>query len=277
MGERMTRSFHQFVCEDQLLAGTLDHGQLTTGLLIVSGGNEIRAGAHAGMAKLADRMARKGFPVFRYDRRGIGDSSGANQGFLETQADIQSALACFRQSSPQIEKIIAFGNCDAASALALFGAEIAIDGFILANPWVIENTEPSSDAPTAPPPSAVRSRYWERLKNPKSIIDLLTGKINLRRLAKGLRQAIKKQENTNLATQVQTGLNRLTKPCHIVLANRDTTARAFLAAWDSKAFRKTKSLPQITMASLDSASHSFADEPSELWLDSQILQALENA
>ncbi|WP_108810264.1 hydrolase 1, exosortase A system-associated [Sphingorhabdus sp. Alg231-15] len=273
----MTRSFHQFVCEDQLLAGTLDHGQLTTGLLIVSGGNEIRAGAHAGMAKLAARMAEKGFPVFRYDRRGIGDSSGANRGFLETQADIQSALACFHKSSPHIEKIVAFGNCDASSALALFGAQVAIDGFILANPWVIENSEPASDAPTAPPPSAIRSRYWERLKNPQSIIDLLTGKINLRKLANGLKQAIQKQTNTNLSVQLQTGLNRLAKPCHIVLANRDTTARAFLAAWDSKGFRKTRSSPQITIASLDSASHSFADDPSERWLDSQILEMLENA
>ena len=273
----MTRSFHQFACEDQILAGTLDHGQSKTGLLIVSGGNEIRSGAHAGMAKLAQHISAKGYPVFRYDRRGIGDSSGANRGFLETQTDIQSAVEYFCESHPHIEKMVAFGNCDAASALALFGSAIAIDGFILANPWVIENAESASDEPTAPPPSAIRSRYWERLKNPRSIIDLLTGKINLRKLANGLKQATQKQENSSLSIQVRDGLTRLDKPCHILLASRDTTARTFLAAWNSKAFTETRTMPHITTASLDSASHSFADAPAKLWLEKQILAILDNA
>ncbi len=260
-----------------MLAGTLDHGQLKTGLLIISGGNEIRSGAHAGMAKLAQRIAAKGYPVFRYDRRGIGDSSGANRGFRETQNDIQSAVEHFGDTNPHIKKMIAFGNCDAASALALFGSAFSIDGFILANPWVIESSEPTSQLPGAPPPSAIRSRYWERLKNPRSIIDLLTGKIDLGKLAKGLKQASKKQGNNDLTVQIGHRLARLEKPCHILLASRDTTARAFLAAWNGKAFASTRTMRHITTASLDSASHSFADEPAKLWLENQILEILDNA
>ena len=64
MDMRMSRRFHQFACEDVMLAGALDVGEKTTGLLIVSGGNEIRSGAHAGMAKLARTIAAHGFPVF---------------------------------------------------------------------------------------------------------------------------------------------------------------------------------------------------------------------
>ena len=42
-----------FACEGETLVGSLDQASGSTGLLIVSGGNEIRAGAHRGMATLA--------------------------------------------------------------------------------------------------------------------------------------------------------------------------------------------------------------------------------
>ncbi|MEP2750764.1 MAG: hydrolase 1, exosortase A system-associated [Parasphingorhabdus sp.] len=273
----MTRSFHQFICEDAMLAGTLDRGPRSTGLLIVSGGNEIKAGAHAGMAKLAQKLADQGFPVFRYDRRGIGDSSGSNSGFLEARADIDAATEYFRETHPNLTKIVAFGNCDAATALALFGNKIAIDQTVLANPWVIEEADLTSQAPTNPPPSAIRSRYWARLKNPRSIIDLFTGKINFRKLASGLQQATQKQENTALANDLKNGLIQLEKPCHILLASQDTTARAFLAAWNSQDFAAARALPNITIETLDSASHSFADDQSKRWLEDQLLDILKNA
>ncbi|GAA0484069.1 hypothetical protein GCM10009096_28260 [Parasphingorhabdus litoris] len=273
----MTRSFHQFSCEDALLAGTLDQGTKPIGLLIVSGGNEVKAGAHAGMARLANHIADQGFPVFRYDRRGIGDSSGINQGFLESCADIAAATEYFRTLHPGLTKIVAFGNCDAATALALFNHRIAVDQLILANPWVIEDNGGSAESPAAPPPSAIRSRYWARLKNPQSIIDLITGKIDLRKLAKGLRQATQKQDNKGLAIRLSESLARLKKPTQILLASRDTTARAFVAAWESKDFAGARSSSHIVIEKLDSASHSFADETSRRWLENHLLEALKNA
>jgi len=272
----MMRLFHQFTCHGEILSGTLDDGRKPCGLLIISGGNEIRAGAHAGMAKLAQKLAAEGFPVFRYDRRGIGDSSGINQGFLESKTDIIAATEYFRKISPSVTKIVAFGNCDAASALALFGENLAIDRFVLANPWVIEQIDTENQAPTAPPPSAIRSRYWQRLKNPMSIIDLLTGKIDFRKLLQGLKQAFQKQENTSLSIRIESGLIGLNKPCKILLASRDTTARAFLAAWNSKDYARARALPHITTETIDSASHGFADNRSQKWLENWILDVLKN-
>ena len=91
----MTRRLVVFPCGGAKLYGMLDcgpaHGQ--TGLLIVSGGNEIRAGAFAGQAQLAARLAEAaGVPVFRYDRRGIGDSEGDNTGWQGSRDDIAAAL-----------------------------------------------------------------------------------------------------------------------------------------------------------------------------------------
>jgi pimeloyl-ACP methyl ester carboxylesterase len=72
----VTRRPVVFDCEGARLFGSLDQASGETGLLIVSGGNEIRCGAWSGQALLAARLAGAGHPVFRFDRRGVGDSEG---------------------------------------------------------------------------------------------------------------------------------------------------------------------------------------------------------
>jgi len=90
------RELTNFPCEGDTLIGTLDDAPGTTGLLIVSGGNELRCGAHRGMALLAADLAAAGIPVFRFDRRGIGDSDGANHGYQDSGPDIAAAVRAFR-------------------------------------------------------------------------------------------------------------------------------------------------------------------------------------
>ena len=270
----MTRSFHQIRCEDELLAATLDAGANTTALLIVSGGNEIRAGAHSGMARLALRVSALGFPVLRYDRRGIGESTGENLNFLGSAEEIAAAARFLRQEQPQTETIIAFGNCDAATALALFGPDAGIDGYVLANPWVMETTSEPDAGQSMPSSSAIRSRYWDRIKNPGTIIDLLSGKIDFTKLLKGLRQASRSEENSPLSLRLRDALSGLGGNSHILLAKRDTTARAFLAAWNSADFAPLRGKSAITVDTLDSASHSFADETARDWFTEKLLHAL---
>ena len=48
------RHFLTFACEGATLAATLDDAPCESGLLIVSGGNEIRIGAHRGMEKVSE-------------------------------------------------------------------------------------------------------------------------------------------------------------------------------------------------------------------------------
>ncbi len=151
------RSLIAFPCAGDTLIGTLDAAPGTTGLLIVSGGNEIRCGAHRGMALLAQSVSAAGHPVFRYDRRGIGDSTGENGGFLSAQDDLIAAAAAFRAHAPQLDRIVGFGNCDAASTLALFGRDAGIDRLLLANPWTIEQTTPCPLPPRSARPTASAS------------------------------------------------------------------------------------------------------------------------
>ncbi|VAW01203.1 hypothetical protein MNBD_ALPHA04-1257 [hydrothermal vent metagenome] len=273
----MTRSFHQIPCEGDIIAATIDEGHKPTGLLIVSGGNEIRSGAHAGMSRISRALSAKGFPVMRYDRRGVGDSSGENTEFLSSRADIIAASRYFRSSCPKISKVIAFGNCDAATALVFFGEEAGLDGLILANPWVIENTASDGQGLTKPTPSAVRSRYLERLKNPRTFVDLIKGNIDFEKLVSGLKTASRKEEITGLSIQVRDSLMESEFPTKILLAKRDTTALAFLSAWNSSHFNDVEKKTNIALDMLDSASHSFADDPSGKWLENRLLAILKNA
>ena len=247
------------------LVGTLDAGAGKTGLLIVSGGNEIRSGAYGGQAEMAGLFGAMDVPVFRYDRRGIGDSEGLNAGFDGSAQDIAAALAAFRKAAPHVTRIVAFGNCDAASALALYHGGLDIDALILANPWVIEAAA-LRDAPTPPSAAAIRSRYWARIKNPRSLIDLLSGKIDLRKLAGGLASASRRDEVSGLAKRIADALTHTTRPVHLLIARRDTTAMAFKGAWHDDVFKGARERANIGIEICDTASHSFADARAKAWL-----------
>lgn len=262
-----------FDCGGDRLAGSLDHGAATTGLLIVSGGNEIRSGAYAGQAAMAAHFAAKGYPVFRYDRRGVGDSEGENQGFEDSAADIAAAVEAFRREAPHVERLVAFGNCDAATALALFHSSTAIDALILANPWTLE-TVGQEDAPAAASAAAIRARYWSRIKNPRSLLDLLSGKIDLRKLAGSLAKAAKREAPSSLAAHLANALSIISVPTDILIAAKDTTALGFVGAWNSSLFEPVRAGQKVSMSSFDTASHSFADWASREWLYREVQASL---
>jgi len=256
----MNRLAFSFECQDARCGATLDSAPGTTGLFLVSGGNEVRAGAFNSQARLAAGIARAGFPVFRFDRRGIGDSEGQNRGFRNSRKDIEAALLAFRALAPQVERVVGFGNCDAASALMLnAGAEC--DALVLSNPWTIEN-----DGDNIPPPAAVRSRYVEKLKNPKELLRLASGQIDLKKLARGLRQASKKQSApSSLADQMRAGIAGFTGPVRILLAETDRTAQLFDERWDAADTRIRR---------CKGADHAYSSPQASEWLRAQILEVL---
>lgn len=250
-----------FACQGKLCGATLDDGGGTTGLLIVSGGNEIRAGTFNGQARLAAQIASAGFPVFRYDRRGIGDSEGENRGFRRSRKDIAAALAAFRAIAPHVERVVGFGNCDAAAAIMLAGGE-GFDGLILSNPWTVDEAE----AGDATSPTAIRARYLQKLRNPAELLRLVTGKVDLRKLAGGIAEAGKgKSAPSTLAGEIREGLAQFAGPVEILIAGRDRTGQLFLERWDRDDARIRR---------CPGADHSYSGEEAQAWLRDRLLAAL---
>ncbi len=101
--------------------------------------------------RLAKALAEKGYSCFRYDRRGVGDSAGEDPGFRGSGPDLSAAAAAFRKEVPGLTRMVGFGLCDGASALALFGDEAALDGIILPIPgWSRRRTGPLPPRRSAP-------------------------------------------------------------------------------------------------------------------------------
>ncbi|MBU6395185.1 MAG: hydrolase 1, exosortase A system-associated [Sphingomonadales bacterium] len=250
-----------FPCGPDTLVGTLDMEAATgsTGILLVSGGREIRAGSWGGQAQLAARLAAAGIPVFRYDRRGVGESEGTDPGFLHTRHDIAAALAAFRAAVPSLRRVIGFGNCDAAAALMLHGAEIGLDGLVLANPWTLE-----ADEADGTPPAAIRQRYLSKLANPREVLRLLTGGVNLAKLVRGLRTAASSAPKSALVDKMAASLARFSGPVTFLLASGDRTAQMFEAVWSSGD-------PRVQRHA--SSGHSFAGEDAQSWLLERLLEA----
>ena len=260
----MTRHHFAFECGGARLVGTLDEAAGSTGLLIVSGGNEVRAGAWNGQALLASEIAMQGFPVLRFDRRGVGDSEGMNGNFRSSGPDIAAALTAFRERCPWLTRVVGFGNCDAASALMLAGGADC-DALILGNPWTIENdNEPA-------PAEVVRDHYRRRLADPAAIRRLLTGKVSLVKLARSLFAAARpapapEAARTGLAAEISDGLQGFDGPVRFLIAGRDRTGLAFLARWN-------KSDPRLRTC--PPASHSFVEDEAQDWLVREVLEVLE--
>lgn len=270
----MNRKHFTFPSEGAQLAASLDMAPATTGLLIISGGNELRAGPWGSQAGLADRIAAAGFPVLRFDRRGVGDSEGENGTFTASGPDIAAAVHAFRAHVPTLRKIVAYGNCDAASALMLAKGQ-GCDALVLANPWTFEPEPEVEAAPqvtatepaeTPMPPAAMRNYYLRRLANPAALKRLFSGKVKVGKMASSLVEAVKSAPPpSSLAQSMAEGLNAYYGPVTILLAENDRTAQAFKAVWD-------KGDPRLRIC--PRAGHSFVEPQSRVWLQGQILGAL---
>ncbi|MBU6269544.1 MAG: hydrolase 1, exosortase A system-associated [Sphingomonadales bacterium] len=268
----MKRDFLSIPCEGSLLAATLDlpeGGSARAGLLVVTGGNEVRGGAWNGHARLAARLAAQGFAVLRFDRRGVGDSDGMNAGFTASATDIGAALAAFRDEVPGLARVVGWGNCDAASALML-GGGLGCDALVLSNPWTYEQDDSAevgeNDAPAPMSAAELRAHYRARLLSPAALKRLFTGGVPIGKLVRSLIGVFRKAPPPgSLAQDMATGLATFPGPVQLLVAGRDRTAQAFVAAWDKSDARISKCAD---------ASHSFVEPHAQQWLEARLIEAL---
>ena len=243
------RRLIRFDCGDDRLSGSLDEGERAIGLLCVTGGSQIRTGPHRMLHRVASAVAATGVAVFRYDRRGVGDSEGVDPGFKDSGPDLAAAAAAFRAEAPHVTTIIGFGLCDGATTIALHGEAAGLDALVLANPWLVE-TEPDTLAP-----AATRAHYRKRLLSPASWAEVARGKVDLLGAVRSMFGAIAVRKDRSLADEVAAGLTPYAGKLVLILSRDDGTAVAARSCWNADAFSHVRDEKIVTV---ETDSHTFA-------------------
>ena len=117
-----TEKARVFGCAGEQLMGilALPDAPLATGVVIIVGGPQYRAGSHRQFVLLSRALASAGHSVLRFDYRGMGDSTGDLQNFETVNPDIDCAIDTLQAGVPGLLKVVLWGLCDGASAALLY-------------------------------------------------------------------------------------------------------------------------------------------------------------
>lgn len=234
------------------------------GVLIVVGGPQYRAGSHRQFLLLSRALAAAGYPAMRFDYRGMGDSSGELRNFEAVDDDITAAIAAFRQQCPQLERIVLWGLCDAATAALLYWdrtRDARVGGLVLLNPWV------RSEVTLAR--THLKHYYAQRLLQGEFWRKLLSGRLGIGRAVRDFagnwlraRQAAE-TEATDEALPFQKRMMRALEafpgPSLLILSADDYTAKEFLETCqaDAQAIRALAGAG-LTRVDVAGADHTFS-------------------
>ena len=253
-----------FPCLGERLVGVLERPETPAlvGVVIVVGGPQYRAGSHRQFVALARGLADQGFPVLRFDYRGMGDSSGVPTPFDSTAEDIGAAVSELRSRCPSVNKVVLWGLCDGASAALLYqaaGGGARIGGLCLLNPWV------RSEATLAR--TQVKHYYGQRLLEPEFWRKFLRGDIkvvaSVRELLAKLRLSTSNAPVADSAQPFQTrmagALRAFKGPVLVILSGHDYTAKEFLEyAGSDPAWAGVLASAGIVRRELPDADHTFS-------------------
>ncbi|MEO8418093.1 MAG: hydrolase 1, exosortase A system-associated [Methylophilaceae bacterium] len=275
-----------FNCADCRLLGiaTLPETLSETGVLIVTGGPQYRAGSHRQFTLLARQLAGQGIASLRFDYRGMGDSEGDMRNFEVVNNDILAAIDALLKHVPELRRVAILGLCDAASAALYYAhTDPRVGGLILLNPWV--HTEASASR------ARLKHYYLSRLMQYSFWTKLLSGKVMLSNsvgdLTKSAQGAVTKASYAPMPADPRhggpgyiermfDGLKRFQGNVLFILSGNDLTAQEFIAlTQQDKRWKKLYHSPKISREILKKANHTFSTstwrdmvaDQSASWLD----------
>ena len=257
----MTESAFVFPCQGEQLLGILHSGspEVRRGVLIVVGGPQYRVGSHRQFLLLARRLALAGYPALRFDYRGMGDASGEQVCFEAIDADIEAALNTFFARCPQLDEVVIWGLCDAASAALFYaGRDNRVGGLVLLNPWV--RTEAGEAQ------AYLRHYYLRRVLDPNLWRNIVRGRFSFSASLSSLfsfwRQSQRRHEPQDilpLPERMALGLERFNGQVLLILSGNDLTAAEFkdtVAA--SPRWQQLLGRPRVERRELAAANHTFS-------------------
>ncbi len=277
----------RFSCDGETLFGILARPQEAAdlGVVVVVGGPQTRVGSHRQFVLLARALAAAGYPVLRFDHRGIGDSSGGQRGFETICQDIGAAIDALQTNCPTANRILLWGLCDAAAASLLYWDEThdeRIDGFCLLNPWVRSEVSLAK--------AQVKYYYGQRLMQKEFWAKLLSGRLSFGSAVKGFLDKLTRAsaavgDNVGFQARMAQALREFPGRTLLILSGNDYTAKEFIEyATKAEEWRGTLDRQSLTRIDVKGADHTFSAaalravvaEVSLSWLDDHEMTAATN-
>jgi len=203
--------------------------------MVVAGGPQYRVGGHRQLVLWARRLSDEGYPVFRFDQRGWGDSYGDFHDYDAISDDIRAAIDMFMLEEPSLEEIVLWGECNAASAILFYAyCDPRVRGLALQNPWARSEQGQAK--------TILRHYYLMRLKQPEFWQKLLKLRFNplesLRSLFKLVVRSRSNEQSArstphdpaferSLPEHLFAGFRLFKGPVLLVLSSQDIIAREF--------------------------------------------------
>ena len=256
-----------------------------TAVLVIVGGPQYRVGSHRQFVLLSRALADAGYPVLRFDVRGMGDSEGEPRSFEAVSDDIAAAIDSLQRRLPEVEQVALWGLCDGASAALLYIHEThdpRVRGLCLLNPWV------RSEASLAA--THVKHYYAKRLMQPEFWAKLASGKVGLNAQADFMRKvrlafsgpAASHADSTSASNppyQVRMAAAWLgfQGGMLLMLSGQDLTAKEFLEqATRDAAWAGSLTHPLLTRRDFPDADHTFSDPASRQAAESATIEWIEH-
>jgi exosortase A-associated hydrolase 1 len=249
-----------FDCAGDGLVGILHRGSgpdARPGVLVVVGGPQYRVGSHRQFVLMARDLAAAGYPVLRFDYRGMGDAEGAVRSFEQVEEDIRAAVAAFRAAVPGLRRVVLWGLCDAASAILMLNpAPSGVAGKVLVNPWARTGAGEAR--------AYVRHYYLRRIVQRDFWRKLGSGALDLpnaiSQFIGALRRSRAKDDAaSSYVDRMLHGALAFHGPTLVMLSGSDLTAREFedLLARDA-GWRRAMERPAVAKVRLQQADHTFS-------------------
>ena len=248
-----------------------------TGVVIVVGGPQYRAGSHRQFVLLARALAAAGIPALRFDVRGMGDSTGRMQSFQASTQDLACAIDALVSACPTVRRVVLWGLCDAASVILLHShsnEDSRIAGMVLVNPWV------RSDASHAKAQLVhyygkrlLKKEFWKKVL--RLDVDLLNSAASVARHVATAGKPSARPDPVRFQDRMADGLRAFTGPVLLMLSGQDLTAREFedYARADS-AWRGLLDAPCVTRSDFVDADHTFSSTAARQQAEGRTLQWL---
>jgi uncharacterized protein len=267
-------------CGAERLVGVLTRPSACgdTGVVIVVGGPQYRAGSHRQFVLLARALAaQQRVSVLRFDVRGMGDSTGPMQSFEASTQDLACAIDALVDACPEVRRVVLWGLCDAASVILLYSSsceDSRIAGLVLVNPWV------RSEASHAK--AQLVHYYGKRLLNKEFWKKVLRLDVNLLNSATSVARQVATAGNAAVRTdrglfqdRMADGLRAFGGPVLLMLSGQDLTAREFEDyARANHAWRGLLDAPCVTRSDFADADHTFSTSAARSQAEARTVQWL---